>query len=73
MADQSDTLSKARGVLERTLMSVARDLADMDRDTSSHTVEEMASQITSLQAGIEALDRAMSTANRYQPTYFGDQ
>ncbi len=73
MAHETDTLSKARVVLERTLMRVVRDLADMDQNASVHTVEEMASQIAALQAGIEALDRARTAADRYQPTYFGDR
>ena len=73
MAHETDTLSKARLVLERTLMRVVRDLADMDQNASVHTVEEMASQIAALQAGIEALDSARTAADRYQPTYFGDR
>ena len=73
MANESDTLAKARGVLERTLMRVIRDLADMDQDASAHTVEEMASQIVAIQAGIEALDKARTAADRYQPTYFADR
>ena len=42
MAEKSDTLTKARGVLERTLMNIARDLAEMEQDASAHTIEEMA-------------------------------
>ncbi|HEX2135079.1 MAG TPA: hypothetical protein VHG30_04130 [Microvirga sp.] len=73
MANESDTLMKARSVLERTLMRVVRDLADMDQDASAHAIEEMADQIAAIQAGIEALDKARTTADRYQPTYFGDK
>jgi hypothetical protein len=69
MAEKSDTLTKARGVLERTLMNIARDLAEMEQDASAHTIEEMASQI----AAIEALDRARTATDRYEPGYFRDK
>jgi hypothetical protein len=73
MAEKSDTLTKARSVLERTLMTLAGNLADMDQDPSVHTVEEIASQIAALQAGIEAIDKARAIAERYQTTYYGDR
>jgi hypothetical protein len=73
MAEKSDTLTKARGVLERTLMNIARDLAEMEQDASAHTIEEMASQIAAIQKGIEALDRARTATDRYEPGYFRDK
>jgi hypothetical protein len=73
MSTDADTITKARSVLERTLMRVARDLAGLDQDASPHRVEEMASQITAIQAGIEALDKAATAADRYRPAYFGDR
>ena len=42
MVEKTDTLTKARSVLERTLINIARDLAEMEQDASAHTVEEMA-------------------------------
>jgi hypothetical protein len=73
MAEKTDTLTKARSVLERTLMNIARDLAEMEQDASAHTVEEMASQIATIQTGIEALDRARTAADRDEPGYFRDR
>jgi uncharacterized small protein (DUF1192 family) len=54
-------------------MTLAGNLADMDQDPSVHTVEEIASQIAALQAGIEAIDKARAIAERYQTTYYGDR
>jgi hypothetical protein len=73
MVEKTDTLTKARSVLERTLINIARDLAEMEQDASAHTVEEMASQIVAIQKGIEALDRARTAADRYEPGYFRDR
>ena len=73
MVEKTDTLTKARSVLERTLINIARDLAEMEQDASAHTVEEMASQIAAIQNGIEALDRARTAADRYEPGYFRDR
>ena len=73
MAEKTDTLTKARSVLERTLMNIARDLTEMEQDASAHTIEEMASQIATIQSGIEALDRARRAADRYEPGYFRDR
>jgi hypothetical protein len=73
MVEKTDTLTKARSVLERTMINIARDLAEMEQDASAHTVEEMASQIAAIQNGIEALDRARTAADRYEPGYFRDR
>ena len=74
MANESDTLTKARSVLEQTLMRIVRDLADMNQDArSAHIIEEMAGQIAAIQAGIEGLDKVRTAAARYQPTYFDDK
>jgi hypothetical protein len=70
MADTSDSLSKARNVLQSALMKVAGDLADMGQDPSTHAVEELARQLATIQTAIEAVDRALSTAERYQPSYY---
>jgi hypothetical protein len=69
MAEKSETLSQARAVLQRTLMTAAGELAAMDQGASAHSIADLALQITTLQAGIEALDRAPITADRHQPTY----
>jgi hypothetical protein len=49
MAEKSDMLTTARTVLERNLMNIARDLAEMKNDASAHTIEDMASQIAAIQ------------------------
>jgi hypothetical protein len=72
MSVDSDTLTKARATLVNALMSVAPDLADVDIGTSAITVEELANRIAALQSGIEAIDRALTTADRYKTTYYGD-
>lgn len=70
MPANSETLTRARAALESALMSVARDLADADPGTSVLTIGEMANRIAALQDGIEAIDRALTTADRYKPAYF---
>jgi hypothetical protein len=64
----TDTLLRARNIALDTLAGVAAEIAALPLGNTSRTIELVA-QLTTLQAGVKALDEAINTSRQYRPEF----